>query len=66
MKSLYFDFETTSGEAFLQEYMDGDKNIWESSINQQRMIKNTLMGMVYQNPILGLRMDYSSASNIAA
>ena len=23
------------------------------------------MGMVYQNPVLGLRMDYSSAGNIA-
>ncbi len=29
------------------------------------MIKNNIMGMVYQNPILGLRMDYSAASNIA-
>ena len=23
------------------------------------------MGMVYQNPLLGLRMDYSSAANVA-
>jgi putative phosphonate transport system ATP-binding protein len=29
------------------------------------MIRNNFMGMVYQNPILGLRMDYSAASNIA-
>ncbi|MCL1916765.1 MAG: ATP-binding cassette domain-containing protein [Peptococcaceae bacterium] len=65
MKSLYFDLEPTSGRGYLKEYQNGVKNIWEASSATQRMIKNTIMGMVYQNPILGLRMDYSSASNIA-
>lgn len=65
MKSIYFDFPTTSVEAFLSEYHNGETDIWDASASQQRMIKNTIMGMVYQNPILGLRMDYSSASNIA-
>lgn len=65
MKSLYFDFEPTSGSAYLQDYKNGEKNIWEASAAERRMIRNNLMGMVYQNPILGLRMDYSSASNIA-
>ena len=32
---------------------------------QKKYIKNHIMGMVYQNPVLGLRMDYSSAGNIA-
>lgn len=65
MQSIYFDLDTTSGEAYLSEYQGGKQNIWETSASQQRMIKNTIMGMVYQNPILGLRMDYSSAANIA-
>ncbi|HEY5583401.1 MAG TPA: ATP-binding cassette domain-containing protein [Ruminiclostridium sp.] len=65
MKSLYFDTEPTYGEAFLKQYKNGTKNIWDSSSSQQRLIKNNIMGMVYQNPILGLRMDYSSAANIA-
>ena len=65
MKSLYFDFEPTKGEAFLKSYKNGTQNIWETSGPQKRMIKNNIMGMVYQNPILGLRMDYSSAANIA-
>ncbi len=65
MQSLYFDLEPTSGAAYLQNYGGGAKNIWEASAAEKRHIKNTIMGMVYQNPIRGLRMDYSSASNIA-
>lgn len=65
MKSLYFDLETTGGSAYLSEYQNGETDIWKTSAGQQRMMRNTIMGMVYQNPILGLRMDYSSASNIA-
>ena len=65
MQSLYFDLEPTCGTAYLQKYSDGEKNIWEASAAEKRHIKNTIMGMVYQNPIRGLRMDYSAASNIA-
>lgn len=65
MQSLYFDIEPTSGEARLSEYENGEKNIWEASAAGKRAIKNEVMGMVYQNPVRGLRMDYSSASNIA-
>lgn len=65
MRSLYFDFLPTSGEAALQDYQNGTKSIWSASPAEKRMMKNTLMGMVYQNPVMGLRMDYSAASNIA-
>jgi len=63
MRSLYFDFIPTSGTAILRDYNSG--NIWEASPAKQRMIKNNLMGMVYQNPVMGLRMSHSAASNIA-
>ncbi len=65
MRSLYFDIEPTAGNAYLREYKGGEKNIWDASAAEKRMIKNNLMGMVYQNPIMGLRMKCSSASNIA-
>ena len=65
MRSLYFDFAPTSGSALLHDFKDGQKNIWDASAAEQRTIKNNIMGMVYQNPVLGLRMDYSAASNIA-
>jgi len=65
MRSLYFDFVPTAGTATLRDYNNGEENIWDASPAKQRMIKNNLMGMVYQNPVMGLRMSHSAASNIA-
>lgn len=65
MKSLYFDLQPTSGEAFLRDFCGGRENIWDVSDLKKRQIRNLMMGMVYQNPTLGLRMTYSSAGNIA-
>ena len=65
MQSLYFDIAPTSGEAYLQDYRNGKDSIWNASAAEQRHIKNCIMGMVYQNPVRGLRMGYSAASNIA-
>jgi putative phosphonate transport system ATP-binding protein len=65
MQCLYFDLEPTCGSAYLTDYRNGEKSIWDASPAERRMIKNLHMGMVYQNPLLGLRMNYSAASNIA-
>lgn len=65
MQSLYFDIEPTSGSAFLNGCRNGEESIWNASAAEKRNIKNCVMGMVYQNPVRGLRMDYSAASNIA-
>lgn len=65
MESLYFDKEVTSGEAYLNNYKDGEVNIFNESNQMKRYIKNTLLGKVYQNPMLGLKMDFSSIGNIA-
>jgi putative phosphonate transport system ATP-binding protein len=65
MKCLYFDLEPTAGAARLRDFRDGGSSIWDASSAEKRMIKNLMMGMVYQNPIFGLRMDFSAASNIA-
>lgn len=64
MKSLYFDFPITSGEGLITTFKEGHVNIFEESMQQQKYIRNHIMGMVYQNPVLGLRMDFSSAGNI--
>ncbi|MCM3785201.1 ATP-binding cassette domain-containing protein [Neobacillus mesonae] len=65
MKCLYFDQEVTSGEAILNVYKDGSCNLFEESSQQKRYIRNQLMGKVYQNPVLGLRLRFSSIGNIA-
>ncbi|WP_199616332.1 ATP-binding cassette domain-containing protein [Paenibacillus alkalitolerans] len=65
VKCLYFDQEVTSGSMTISTYKDGQTNVFEESSQQKRYIRNHLMGMVYQNPYLGLRMSYSSSGNIA-
>lgn len=65
MKCLYFDETVTSGEGYMTPYEAGMANVFEQSSQQQRLIRNTILGMVYQNPVLGLKMDFSSVGNIA-
>ena len=65
MRSLYFDVPITSGQAFLEAYDNGTTDIFSVSSQQQRAIRNNLLGMVYQNPLMGLLMDFSNGGNIA-
>ncbi len=65
LKTLYFDQPATSGEAFLSLHEDGKTNFLEVSSQQKRYLRNHLMGMVYQNPMLGLRMKISTGANVA-
>lgn len=65
VKSLYFDDSITSGTASISSYKDGSADIFSVSAQQKRYIRNYLMGMVYQNPWLGLKMSFSSGGNIA-
>ena len=65
MQCLYFDQEVTAGEAYLADYHNGEKNLFQESSQQQRYIRNHIMGKVYQNPLLGLKMNFSSIGNIA-
>ncbi|EFU39889.1 ABC transporter related protein [Paenibacillus vortex V453] len=65
MQCLYFDQEVTEGEALITSYKNGEANIFEESSQQKRYIRNHQMGKVYQNPMLGLRMGFSSIGNIA-
>lgn len=65
MECLYFDKKVTHGEAYISTYREGKANIFKESSQQKRFIRNNVLGKVYQNPIQGLRMDFSSIGNIA-
>ncbi len=65
MDCLYFDIETTSGKAFMPSYKKGEHNLFHQTSQEQRWIRNQLMGKVYQHASRGLKMDFSSLSNIA-
>ncbi len=65
VKLLYFDQESTSGAAYLNDYEDGEQDVLKISNQQKRHLKNHKMGMVYQNPRDGLNFRFSSGGNIA-
>ncbi|TBL70576.1 ATP-binding cassette domain-containing protein [Paenibacillus thalictri] len=65
VKCLYFDEAITGGEMRITAYKNGTSELFTESSQQKRYIRNHLMGMVYQNPLLGLRMNFSSSGNIA-
>ncbi|GAB6987977.1 ATP-binding cassette domain-containing protein [Paenibacillus pini] len=65
VKTLYFDEEPTAGEFYLRSYEDGVPNLYDLSSRKKRWVRNHQMGMVYQNPHLGLRLDHSAGGNIA-
>lgn len=65
VQCLYFDQQVTNGKAYLIGFKDGKVNIFDESSQQKRYLKDHLLGMVYQNPYLGLKMKFSTISNIA-
>lgn len=78
VRLLHFEWEATEGTvemhrsagiASLPEiFADGSdysSNLHGLSHFQKRRLRNALMGIVYQNPHLGLRMQVSSGGNIA-
>ncbi|WP_432725105.1 ATP-binding cassette domain-containing protein [Staphylococcus equorum] len=65
MKMLYFDQQQIQGQCYISNFEDGEQDIFSVSSQKQGQIKNEMLGMVYQNPIHGLKINFSSISNIA-
>ncbi|MFZ5453584.1 MAG: ATP-binding cassette domain-containing protein [Thermodesulfobacteriota bacterium] len=75
VRLLYFDYEASGGEIYFHNGGTGanpdgrlpqaKKNLLSLNSFQKRQFRQACMGMVYQNPYLGLRMAISSGGNIA-
>jgi putative phosphonate transport system ATP-binding protein len=65
MRCICFDQQPSSGSVTTGLVENGTVDLLACSPQQKRAIRNTIFGMVYQNPWLGLRMDFSALSNIA-
>lgn len=78
VRLLHFEWEASGGSVELHRsvgsdnlpgmFSDGSEyscNLLGLSHFQKRQLRNALMGIVYQNPHLGLRMKVSSGGNIA-
>lgn len=65
VQCIYFDQDASSGEVFLEQYAKGEVDVLGLPRSEKRKIRNRSMGMVYQNPMQGLRLDITSGANIA-
>jgi len=65
MKCMYFDMDATSGEMYIHHEEFEGENLFRLSAQKKRYIRNYHYGMVYQNPVHGLKMNFSSIGNIA-
>ena len=75
VRLLHFDFEPTEGEFRLSLNGNGNpdrapgidpaQNLFTLSAFRRRQVRNDLMGIVYQNARMGLRMKVSAGGNIA-
>lgn len=78
VRLLHFEWEADGGNvelhrssatASVQElFADNSlysRNLLDLSPFQKRQVRNALMGIVYQNPFLGLKMQVSSGGNVA-
>jgi len=70
VRLLHFDMEATAGEMLLHS-PDGEgsrttqENLLAANRYRKRQVQSARMGIVYQQPQLGLRMDVTSGGNIA-
>lgn len=71
VKLLHFDWEATGGAFTINSpAIDGiisreEKNLFSISSYHKRQLRNFFMGIVYQDPRLGLKLEVSSGGNIA-
>lgn len=64
VKTLYFDEAPSAGEAVIYDEAR-QWNLFSLNAAEQRWLRNHRLGMVYQNPHLGLNFNVSAGGNIA-
>ena len=66
VRLIHFEYEATAGAVYLYYGPEAAReNLLEASSFRRRQVRSRTMGIVYQNPTLGLRMQVSSGGNIA-
>jgi len=65
VQALYMDVEPVRGDYRLTCYQDAEANVFDVTMPQRKLIRHLMLGMVYQNPHMGLRMGFSAGANVA-
>lgn len=65
LRCLNFDEMPTTGEIYHSGVNNGVVDLFSLSAQRRRSIQNTLLGIVYQSPHLGLDLNLSAGANVA-
>lgn len=68
LQLIYQDQKATSGVLHVENFIDslgGHKNVLKANASELGYLRDRLMSMIYQNPILGLNYQFSAGGNIA-
>jgi putative phosphonate transport system ATP-binding protein len=65
MRALHFDEQPRSGAMYLDCDPYKNQNLFHMGVQQRRHVRDYILGIVYQNPQLGLQMNSSIGGNIA-
>lgn len=65
MQMTYFDQLPTQGHYWLNYPGYEGINLFEASKQVRKQVRHQVLGMIYQNPMLGLRMNFSTVANIS-
>ncbi len=56
LRCLYHDVEPSEGQAYMQAFQNGQRDMFATNDQETRYLQDFLMGMVRQNPAQGLRL----------
>jgi putative phosphonate transport system ATP-binding protein len=65
IRLLHFEEDPRDGEIQIKGFTEGNGNLLSLSSFQKRRMRSQWMGIVYQNPHIGLRLNISAGGNIA-
>lgn len=65
LQCLYQDTAPTAGDARYLRFADGERGIWQADRRERRELRTHAIGMVYQSPQQGLRLQVTAGGNIA-
>jgi len=68
LQLIYQDQKASSGILHMESFVDklgGYKNVLEANASEIGYLRDELMSMIYQNPMLGLNFQFSAGGNIA-
>jgi putative phosphonate transport system ATP-binding protein len=65
LQCLYLDRPPQAGTAHLTSYFRGERNLFDATSRERRVLRSRLLGMVYQNPRDGLNLMVTAGGNIA-